>query len=289
MENTQKPLADNPLKKFFRQPKLYIRLPSSGNFYPNGSLEMTDTGEFPVYAMTAKDEIAMKTPDALLNGQSIVEVIQSCVPNIKNAWQVPSIDVDALLVAIRMATYGETLDIDVTLPNTDIRKTYVADLRIVLDKLLSAAFDQVVIINPEMTAYIRPLNYLEFTKNAIKTMEEQRIFNLVNDDSLDEEQKVSMFNKSFKRLTEITIGMVSQSVVKIVTPDGEVSDQRFISEFIENADKNFYKAIMEHFEQQRDKFKIEPFKVVTTHDEQAEGAPADFEFPIELDASNFFG
>lgn len=282
------PQAQNPLKKFFRQPKLYVRLPSSGNFYPPGALERTETGEYPIYAMTAKDEIAMKTPDALLNGQSTVDVIQSCVPNIKNAWQVPSIDVDALLVAIRIATYGENIDVDVKIPNTTIEKTYTADLRIVLDKLLSAAFDPVIQVTDEMTVYIRPLSYLEFTKNAIKTLEEQRIFNLVNDETMDDEKKIQLFNKSFKKLTDITVSMVGQCIDKIVTPDGEVSDPAFIQEFMNNADKDFFTGIMKHLETQRTRFQFEPYKIITSEEEQQAGAPKEFELPLTLDAASFF-
>ncbi len=282
------PQAQNPLKKFFRQPKLYVRLPSSGNFYPPGALERTETGEYPIYAMTAKDEIAMKTPDALLNGQSTVDVIQSCVPNIKNAWQVPSIDVDALLVAVRIATYGENIDVDVKIPNTTIEKTYTADLRIVLDKLLSAAFDPVIQVTDEMTVYIRPLSYLEFTKNAIKTLEEQRIFNLVNDETMDDEKKIQLFNKSFKKLTDITVSMVGQCIDKIVTPDGEVSDPAFIQEFMNNADKDFFTGIMKHLETQRTRFQFEPYKIITSEEEQQAGAPKEFELPLTLDAASFF-
>lgn len=282
------PQAQNPLKKFFRQPKLYIKLPSSGNFYPPGSLEKTETGEYPIYAMTAKDEIAMKTPDALLNGQSTVDVIQSCVPNIKNGWMIPSIDVDALLVAIRLATYGENIDVDVKIPNTDIEKTYTADLRLVLDKLLGAAFDPIVQVNDEITIHIRPLNYLEFTKNAIKTLEEQRIFNIVTDDKMDDETKIQLFNKSFKKLTDITVSMVGQCIDKIVTPDGEVSNQEFINEFINNADKDFFVMIMKHLETQRTRFQFEPYKIITTEEEQAAGAPKEFELPLTLDAASFF-
>lgn len=282
-------VAQNPLKKFYRQPKIYLKLPSSGNFYPAGSLVTEPTGEYPVYAMTAKDEIIMKTPDALLNGQSTVDVIQSCIPNIKNAWTIPSIDVDAILVAVRIATYGENLDIDVNIPGTDIKKTYTADLRLILDKLINSAFDPEIVISPEMTVFIRPLNYLEFTKNAIKTLEEQRIFSLVNDESLSEEKKIEMFNKSFKKLTDITVGMVSQCIAKIVTPDGEVTDANFIAEFIDNADKDFFTKIMQHLDAQRKKFAIEPFKVKTTEEEQKSGAPAEFEVPITLDGAHFFG
>lgn len=289
MENQQIPTPVNPLKKFFRQPKLYIKLPSSGNYYPNDTLEKTPNDEYPIYAMTAKDEIAMKTPDALLNGQSTVDLIQSCVPNIKNAWVVPSIDVDALLIAIRMATYGENIDVDVTIPNTQITKTYTTDLRHALERLLNAAFDPVIEISPEMTVFIRPLTYLEFTRNAIKTLEEQKIFAVVNDENISDDRKIELFNKSFKKLTDITVGMVSQCISKIVTPDGEVTDPSFIAEFIDNADKDFFKKIMKHLEVQRDKFQMPPFKIQTTEEEQADGAPIEFEAPLTLDVSSFFG
>ena len=124
----------NPLQKYFRQPKIYIKLPSNGKWYPNGSLEVTDNMEFPVYAMTARDELMFKTPDALLNGQSTVDVIQSCVPSIKNAWDVPTLDIDTLLVAIRIATYGEKLELTSKIPSTTLERKFDLDLRVVLDK-----------------------------------------------------------------------------------------------------------------------------------------------------------
>ncbi len=288
MENQEQP-GMNPLKKYFRQPKLYVKLPSSGNFYPKGALEFTQNMEFPVYAMTARDEIVIKTPDALMNGQSTIDVIQSCMPNIKNAWMIPSIDVDAILIAIRIATYGEQIDLDISIPNTDITKTYTTDLRLALDKLLSAVYDTEIKINDELTAFVRPINYEEFTKSSIKTLEEQRIFSIVNNQDLSEEQKIEQFNKSFKKLTEINIGSIVKSIVKIVTPDGEVTDPAYISEFVSNSDKEFFTKVTDHLEKQRDKFTMPLFKIVTTQEERDAGAPDEFETPISLDASNFFG
>jgi hemerythrin-like domain-containing protein len=287
MENKMQTSA-NPLKKYFRQPKLYLKLPSSGNFYTDGALEKTDSGEYPVFPMTARDEITMKTPDALLNGQSTVEIIQSCMPNIKNAWAIPTIDLDAILIAIRVATYGEKVDLEIRLPNTDIVKEYTADLRQALDKLLNAAFDPVVEINESITAYIKPLNYESFSKNSLKSLEEQRIFNIVNSQELSDDQKMAQFNKSFRILTDITISNVAECLVKIVTPDGEVSDPAFIKEFIDNADKEFFTNITKHLELQRDKFQMPMFKIETSEEERALGAPESFESPIVLDASNFF-
>ena len=129
-----KPAGANPLSKFYRQPKIYLSLPSKGKFYPEGAVEIPDNGEVPVFAMTAKDELTLKTPDALLNGAATVELIQSCIPNIKNAWAMPILDLDACLIAIRIATYGETMDVETTPPNTQTPAQYTIDLRQILDR-----------------------------------------------------------------------------------------------------------------------------------------------------------
>ena len=100
---------NNPLRKYFRQPKIYLTLPSKGRYYPQTAISMPESGEVPIFALTAKDEMLMKTPDALLNGEATVEVIRSCVPNILDPWHIPQIDLDALMIAIRMASYGENL------------------------------------------------------------------------------------------------------------------------------------------------------------------------------------
>ncbi len=73
----------NPLGKYYRQPAIYIKLPSQGRYYPPDVFTPTETGEIPVFPMTAKDELAFKTPDAMINGQGTVDVVKSCIPNFK--------------------------------------------------------------------------------------------------------------------------------------------------------------------------------------------------------------
>ncbi len=65
----------NPLRQFFRQPAIYLRLPSNGNFWPKDSIDFPANMELPVLPMTAIDEITYRTPDALFNGQAVVSVI----------------------------------------------------------------------------------------------------------------------------------------------------------------------------------------------------------------------
>ena len=278
---------NNPLKKYFRQAKLHITLPSEYNFYPPGSIEIPESGELEVFSMTAKDELSFKTPDALLNGQATVDVIQSCIPAIKNAWIMPSIDIDAALVAIRMATYGETLTMTTKVPVTGEERDYELNLREVLDNFSNLKYENVV-QSGELTIYLRPLTYQEFTKNALKTFEEQRIFNLVNDESISDEDKLQAFTNSFTKLTQLTVDMIVQGIDKIVVGEEEVTNRDHITDFMKNADKDFFNHVMQHLNTQKEKYTIKPLEVSTSPEDIAKGAPATFKIPITFDQSNFF-
>jgi hypothetical protein len=279
----------NPLQKYFRQPKLYISLPSKGNHWPDEALERTETGEYPVYAMTARDEIAIKTPDALLNGQATVDVIQSCVPNIKNAWHMPSIDSDALLIAIRIATYGEVMDLSIKTPVTGEEKDFQVDLRTLLDHFTNVDYDNQLTVG-EIAISLKPLTYKEINETSMKTFEQQRIFKVLNDESIPESDKLQSFAESFKKLTDLTVFTLEKSIKAIETPDGvTVDNPAWISEFVSNTDKNLFESITNKIESEKAKFTVKPMVVDATPEEIQQGVPETYEVPISFDQSNFFG
>ena len=279
--------TDNPLARYFRQPKLYIPLPSGGNFYAEGALEKTENGEYPIYSMTARDDLTLKIPDALLNGQATVDIIKSCVPNIKDPWVMPSIDLDAILVAIRIATYGEKLDLDVSIPNTKETRGFTLNLQTVLWQLIQAGFEETV-NHQGMVIHTKPLSYREFTRVSVRTFEEQRIIAIVNNDLLKEEEKLQQFANAFRTLTDITIDTVQQTVRQIDV-DGEcVTNVDHITEFVKNCDKEFYSKVTDHIETQKKRFAIKPMEVESTEEEIKLGAPKTFDVPVVLDMSIFF-
>ena len=283
------PPGQNPLAKHFRQPKIYIELPSKGKYWKEGSIDLPENGQVPIYAMTAKDEITMSTPDALLNGQSTVDVIQSCVPSIKDAWQCPSIDLDALLIAIRVATYGEKLTLNAKIPNTTLEKTYELDLRNLLDKYQSATYEDVLKAG-DFLVQIRPMPYKTFTTVSIKTFEEQRILATVSNEDMPQDEKLKKFQKSFKVMTDINVNMIVDSISAIqYGEETPVTNGQHIREFVENADATVYNAIKKHVEDLKDRFSTKPLTVEATAEEIKAGAPKTFEVPIVFDQSNFFG
>ena len=118
----------NPLSGYFRSPKLYVKLPTGGKFYTKDVVEYPDAGELPVFPMTAKDEIIMKNPDALLNGEAVTQLITSCVPNVKDVRKMISNDVDVLLVAIQGATNGDDIEVNAQCPTCQETVTGIASV-----------------------------------------------------------------------------------------------------------------------------------------------------------------
>ena len=274
--------SQNPLAGFFRQPKIYISLPSKGKFYPEGALDQTDSGEYPVYAMTAKDELLFKTPDALMNGSATVEVIKSCVPAIKDPWAMPSIDLDAVLIAIRLATYGPEMEVTTTCPSCGEDDEKAADLRVLLDNLRGLEFEEKIEIGTDMVVFIKPMAYSEISKTSIRTMEQQRIFSIVNDDSISEEDKVKLFQQSFIKLTDITMDVVAECISKIETNQGSTDNKQFIKEFLQNTDRKVFDLVNERVKSMQVKSKMKALDTTCAHCNHP------YKLEVNFDQSDFF-
>jgi hypothetical protein len=279
----------NPLANYMRQPKIYIMLPSRGEFWPKGSIEFPENGEFPVFSMTARDELLFKTPDALMNGQAVVDVIQSCIPAIKDAWVIPTIDLDTILIAIRLATYGEKMPFTHKVPGTNEEVEYEIDLRMLLDQQQNNQWIDQVAINSEFIICVKPLTYRHMTQTSIKSFETTRILSMVNDESISDEKKIEMFHNSFNNLTKVTVDLMSSSIFKIITADSEVTDARYISEFVNNADKEIFDVVQNHLNSLKVTNELKPLKFETTEEQQVAGAPKTYEVPINFNDSDFFG
>jgi hypothetical protein len=277
----------NPLISFMRQPKIYIKLPSGGEFWPQGSLVIPETGEIPVYSMTAKDELMLKIPDAIMNGQAVVDVIQHCIPAIKNAWNIPSIDLDIILIAIRLATYGESMKMPLS---DEFDLDYHIDLRLVMDNLMNQiTWDPVVPINDELTIFVRPLNYKQISESAVKTFETQKILQIANNDSIPESDKIKAFKESFNKLTEVTIGIIEKSIYRIDSSNGSTTNAAHISEFIANADKDIFNKVQQHLEKLKDINAIKPMSIPVTDEMREKGISTDtVEVPLVFDPATFF-
>ena len=88
-------MNENPLKQLYRSKSVYVNLPSRGRFYKSG-LTLSIDDELGIMPMTAVDEIKLKAPDALFNGDALFDLIKSCVPDVADPDEIPTCDVDMI-------------------------------------------------------------------------------------------------------------------------------------------------------------------------------------------------
>jgi hypothetical protein len=269
---------------------MMLRLPSKGKYYPAGSLDKKEDNEYEVFAMTVKDEIMAKTPDALLTGQAMANIIHSCVPAIKDAMEMPGIDLDAVLIAIRIATYGEKSTIEVNIPGQEQQEEFQIDLRPVLDNICeNTSWEEKIVLNEDLNVYIRPINYRLISRYALGTMEASKLINQVafNND-IDEGTKIKYQAEAVEKLTVATLDQVVSSIMRIDTPDGSVTDQEHIAEFLNNCDKEVFRTVSSRFERLNEENNRRKITIATPDDLRAKGVPDQLEVDFNFDLSSFF-
>ena len=272
---------NNPLRQYFRQPAIYIELPSQGKFYPPGALNMPQTNKLPVYPMTAIDEITYRTPDALFNGQATVNVIQSCVPDIKNAWSIPSMDVDTVLVSIRIASYGHEMGFSTQCPACQHVSDQSIDLRNVLDSMRPVDYAK-PITSGDMEIYFRPMSYQNMSDNNKLQYENQKMLQNIPDSTSSDTDKMSALSKALQEVTAMTVKALAQSIAMVKPPTAMVSEPEFIEELLKNCDRKLFNEIRDYIVTNKAQSEMQPIKLACPE------CKHEYEQTVTLDMSSFF-
>jgi hypothetical protein len=273
-------MNNNPLKQYFRRPAVYLKLPSGGKFYAPGVVNIPPNGELPVYPMTAIDEITIKTPDALYNGSAIVELIKSCVPDIKDPWVIPGNDLDAILIAIKTAT-GDGMNLSSTCPKCENVGEYSLNLPGILASLKPGNYSAELEIN-DLKIKFRPLTYKEMNEAALAQFEINRTGAMVQSD-IPEEEKTKILENALRRITDQTMIILAKTIEYIKTPSGIVDNKDYILDFLKNCDRNIYIALRDYSSKIRSDSELPPLdiKCVNCSNEYSQA--------YTLNLSDFFG
>lgn len=275
-------IANNPLAKHFRQPSLYIKLTSEGKYWKDGALDLPATGEIPVYPMTAKDEITLRTPDSLLSGSSVVQVLESCCPNIKDAWEMPSVDVDSTLISVRIASYGDTMTVTAVCPQCSEEHDYDISLQDVLAKIHMPDYSQTVTTDDGLTIKFRPLTYREISSASTIEFTEEKLIQSLTDTSVDEALRKIEFGKHIAKMIELNNENISNCTRSIVADGVDITDKNFIKEYYANANAAVSRKVKQKVQEFTDVANIQPVNTLCT------SCNKEFKLSIDFDYSRFF-
>jgi hypothetical protein len=272
-------MAQNPLQQYFRQPKIFVGLPSQGVYCKTGTIQ-GDVNRMPIYGMTGMDEILLKTPDALLSGESTATVIKSCCPAITDAWDLPVNDIELMLTAIRIATFGNGLSITNTCKKCATDNEYTIDLSRLIDHYGSVTYDAKLVLK-ELTITTRPLSYKQSSDFQLENFNMQQKLKQLNTIE-DEAERKTLVEQVFKDLGFLRNQVYTNQIESVDTGSIVVTEKAFIREWVDNADRDIMAAISKHIEGNRDKW------TPPEHHVTCQNCGHEEDLTLDLDQSNFF-
>jgi len=294
-------MENNPLRQYFRRPAVYLKLPSGGKEYQSSVLVLPDSGEFPVYPMTAIDEITARTPDALFNGVAVVDLIKSCVPDIKDPWGINSNDLDSILIAIRAASGSDAFELESECRECKEKTSYNINLAGILSTLRPADYSQELAIR-DLKIKFKPLTYKEMNEGALGQFDIQKTMSALlsapiqqnysfdpnnpqpaQDDPELVKQREKLIHDALEKTTHLTMELLANTVDYIKTPQALVSENEFILDFLKNCDRETYNAIREYNAKLKSETDLKPLDVKCPH------CNHEYQQSFTLNPTDFFG
>jgi hypothetical protein len=238
-QDTTPEIRQNPLKAYFRQFKLYLKLPSGTSYYAPNAVTFSDMGEIGIMPMTGKDELILKNPDALLNGEALLEVIRSCAPGVSDPRVLLTNDIDAIITAIRYATYNDALETELVCPKCSHANTYKLDLQYSLDNMSFLDSEYVINLDNGLSVFVKPYGFPELLKGLHAQFEQSKLTRAIESEKISEDDRLKLFATAFKELSVITYDLMVNSVLKVVDESNNinVTDKVDIKDFLQNIDK----------------------------------------------------
>lgn len=232
----------NPLTKFYRTATTSVRLPSRGAYYANDVVNLNEDGEVSIFPMTAQDELTLQNPDALLNGEAIIKVLKSCVPDVLNSKKLLSCDIDVLMIAVRVASYGDDAAMQAICPKCKEENTFTLNLDTLLNHSETLDDSYEVILDNNLTVYVVPSRFEGTVRQQKAAFQSTKLEQAIVNPSIADEERLKILTQVFEKVTKFNYEMVLEAIAKVIftNEEGElveITNTKHIGEWLKNIDK----------------------------------------------------
>lgn len=268
-------------------PGVAISLPTQGIYYGKGVLAPNaDVNEIEVGCLTMIDELKGRDPYLLASGQAMRGMVARLCPDVLDPDRLCDIDIEAILLAARIASYGDTLPIhtkcqnperielldpDSGVPTGEFRPACILeeDLMISLTELMynyAPITDrfEFVLLPYGQTVRLQPLTHkgsLALTRTLIDRQRELKLL-----EQYEQEGEVSLSDLGedaliqYMRIVDTSINLTTDLIVDaihtVTTSKGEVvSDKKVILEWLHRLPSDKVKELNEEINRLVDRLK----------------------------------
>jgi hypothetical protein len=193
----------------------------------------------------------------------------------------PAMDVDTLLISIRIASYGHDMDFGSKCPKCGHECEHTVDLRSILDRMRTPDYNT-SLKSGDLEIFFRPMTYKNLNDNNAMQYENQKLLQLLPDSEVADTEKMTALGAALKRITEITVRALSQSIAVIKTPQALVSEAEYIEELLNNCDRDLFGRIRDHIVELKSQAEMPPMSLICPE------CKNEYEQAVTLDMSSFF-
>jgi len=276
----------NPLTPFFRVPKLYVKLPTAGRYYTPDDVDMSINQEVAIYPLTALDQLLLRTPDALLNGESLVKVVKNCAPGVKNPKMLVEPDINVILLGIKIATTGATMELSTPCPSCNHENDYAVELMHLLDTATPTSADDTISYNDTLLIHLKPYNFTQRNLTLLNEISYNNAIKLiqVNSES-DDPEKIQQASATVDTMSRRTFSIISQSIsgITIQSTGEKITNAQFIEEFLSGITKEQSDIIISKIKE------LNQSGINADHDFQCASCSHEWKQGIDFDPTSFFG
>ena len=245
-----------------------IALPTMGRFYEDGVLDAeADPSDLPINAIGIMAELSTRDPFILASGKGMELLIPQVCPAVLQPNKLAEIDLEAILLAARIATHGNSLVVEHTC-DTPLKtgeeegegelcgeeNKINVNLYDIIQRYGPIEFsDKFVVDLPDYNqkVFLRPIEYghaLEMIRETLKTRKETTKLEKTNiDELLTSEDKIEEYASIIMKQAITTMESIIHSIFYVESgTGGRVHDQDQIKEWLLAISKDNVKKIISH-------------------------------------------
>ena len=195
----------------------------------------------------------------------------------------PSVDVDSTLIAIRIASYGQTMTVGSKCPKCGEEHDYEINLGQVLDKIQMPDYSEPLELDNGVYAQLRPMNYRQVSHAGSVSFEEEQLLRALMDSDMPDDEKRQKYSEHLNRMITLNVESATNCTASITADGVEVTNPAHIKEYYTNSNAAVLKKIQERTEKLSEEVGIKPVDVQCTACEK------DFKINVSFDYASFFG
>ena len=220
-------------------PSIEITLPTMAAFYPRGEVLKPDAdpASIQVGPLSLLEESDINEPMMMVSGRAITRLIKHVVPMVDNPQQLCELDIQAILIACRMASYGNDMDLEHTCPHCEYQNSMKINLNEHILGFNPFTPDQLNQFIMETSVgqkiNLKPISYedmINLTMSSIKTNMNAEEFEKVEEKDLLTTEYIEKYKEQFVNAIKSNVEALASTIYYVTTKSGKVVKERGLIE-----------------------------------------------------------